>query len=437
MNTRSGKTRARLVGLLLVLALVAAACGGDDDGEGATGDGDNGDGGGEVSRTITVGVAYPDLETFADINPAYSIGDPEEQAQAVLNAWREAGRLPVNGIDIELAIRPFDPIDDTDKLAVCQAFAEEDDVFAVMAGRIYAAGAECLADRFEIPVISQDAGPASVYERAAPYYFTLRADESRVARNFVAWADEAGLLEDRAIGLYHEVSAEEAVDALKDELTNRGYELTSEVQTGGQGVGSEQDQVAVQRFQADGVDLVIPMAGGTSSTAVMNIAEDQGYEPEYLDFDYSEHMSDVAALGRPESQQDGVRAVTTNLIGDLEDGELRPESEECLSDYEAFSGKDYPRELPASGELTNVLITCSLGEVFLEALTNATDSDEELTKDSFVEGLEAISDFPVAFWDRIAYGPDDHSGAETQRQVVFDSECGCWLPDGDFEAFPV
>lgn len=425
------------MGLLLVLALVAAACGGDDDDGAAAGGGDGDGGGGEVSRTITVGVAYPDLETFAELNPAYSIGDPEEQAQALLDAWREAGRLPVNGVDIELAIRAFDPVDDTDKLAVCQAFAEEDDVFAVMAGRIYAAGAECLADRFEIPVISQAPGPASVYDRAAPYYFTLRANESLVARNFVAWADEAGHLEGRSIGLYHEARAEEAVEALRDELTSRGYELTSDVQTGGQGVGSEQDQVAIQRFQADGVDLVIPMVGGTSTTAVMSIADEQGYEPDYLDFDYSEHMSDTAALGRPESQQGGVRAVSTNLVGDLEDGELVPEAEECLSDYEGFSGKEFPREVPSSSELTNVLITCSLGEVFLEALTNATDSADELTKDTFVEGLEAISDLPVAYWDTIGFGPDDHGGAETQRPVVFDADCGCWLPDGEFEAFPV
>ena len=41
-----------------------------------------------VERTITVGLAYPDVSAFATLNKKFSIGDPEQQAAAVLDGWR-------------------------------------------------------------------------------------------------------------------------------------------------------------------------------------------------------------------------------------------------------------------------------------------------------------------------------------------------------------
>ncbi len=75
---------------------------------------------------------------------------------AVLEGWRQDGTLPVNGVDIELVSQSFDALDGETKLAACQKFGTEDEIFAVLGGRIFTEGAECLATRFQIPVIDTD-----------------------------------------------------------------------------------------------------------------------------------------------------------------------------------------------------------------------------------------------------------------------------------------
>lgn len=421
-----------------------AACGDDDDEGSSTtteapsdsgGDETTTTGGGETEEpeTLRLGLVYADLTAFAAVNPAYDTGDNEAQALALVDAWETQGLLP-EGVDVELVIRSFDPTDDTTKTAVCQQLAEEDEVFAVLAHRTYAAGSECLAERFGIPTISADAVAASVFDRTAPNLFTMRSDESTTARNFVAYADEEGLLEGETIGLFHDTASAEAVDALREELTERGYEIASEVETGGQGIGSDQDQIAAQRFQADGVTAVIPMIGGTTLTNFMTFADQQGYEPTYLDFDFSEHMVDAAIAGRPASQIDGIVAISQNRVGDFaEGGTVAPETQECLDNYESFAGEAADDSSPESAELNNILIMCSLGSVFLEGLANA----EEITPEGLVAGLETIDGLATANWDSITFTADDHSGSNTFRPVTVGGECSCYAADGDYQEFSI
>lgn len=424
----------RVLALLLVLVLVAAGCDDDDDDGGGTAPPADGDGE-DTEQTIKLGVAWADLTPFIEINPAFDTGDNEQQIQSVVEAWRQDGLLPVNGVDVELVMRSFNPIDDTDKQAVCQAFAQEDEVDVVLAGRVFGAGAECLGDRFDIPVISSDNAQASVYERV-PRLFTLRVDESATARDFVIWADGEGLFDDHTIGLFWDVGSEPAVEALKAELSDAGHEIASEVETGGQGIGSEQDQVAVERFRTDGVDLALMMVGGTNVTNFMTAAEEQGFRPDYLDWDFSEHMSDTASAGRPPEQVDGMRGLALSRIGDFATENVAPESEECIANYEEFSGETLARTGAQTSEQSNILIFCSLGQVFMEALTAASE-EGEVTPESFVEALEGIEDLPTAYYENITYGPDDHGGAESHRPVSFDAECFCWTPDGDYEPLAV
>ena len=60
----------------------------------------------------------------------------------------------------------FDSLDPDSKLAACQKFGTEDEVFAVLGGRIFTEGAECMATRFQTPVIDTDQAPAATIEAA-------------------------------------------------------------------------------------------------------------------------------------------------------------------------------------------------------------------------------------------------------------------------------
>ncbi|HMG41353.1 MAG TPA: hypothetical protein VK611_08485 [Acidimicrobiales bacterium] len=427
-RARRGLAAGTAVGLL-ILGLVA--CGDDDEGTADDSSTTVGDTGGGEPETLRIGLVYADLSQFAAINPAYDTGDNEAQALAIADAWQSQGLLP-EGVEVELVVRSFDPTDDTTKAAVCQQLAEEDEVFAVLAHRTFTVGAECLAERFQIPTISADAAAVSVYDRTSPYLFTVRSDESTTARNFVAYADEEGQFEDQTIGLFYDTANIEAVDALRDELASRGYEIASEIETGGQGVGSDQDQVAVQRFEADGVTAVIPMIGGTTLTNFMTFADEQSYRPAYLDFDFSEHMVDAAVAGRPPAQIEGLTATSQNRVGDFtEGGEVSPETQACLDNYEDFAGEAPDTAVPESAELNNILGMCSLGEVLLAGLSNA----DEITPEGLVAGLENIQGLATANWDSISFSADDHSGSNTFRPVSIGADCSCYQVEGDYQEF--
>ena len=83
---------------------------------------------------------------------------------AVIEGWRQDGTLPINGVDIELVSQSFGALDPETKLAACQKFGAEDEVFAVLGGRIFTEGAECMATRFQTPVIDTDQASAAIME---------------------------------------------------------------------------------------------------------------------------------------------------------------------------------------------------------------------------------------------------------------------------------
>ncbi len=413
------------------LAFTAAACGDDDDTGGGTTT--TGDGGGEA-QTIVVGHAYADLAAFADINPAFAIGDPEEQAQAVLEHIQTEGLLP-EGVEIQLVQRAFDSLDRDDQAATCQAFADEDQVDVLLIGRLGNDVLECSAGRNGIPSISVDSPPAALLESAAPNAFSIRADESRVARNFIAWADAEGLLEGKTIGVYYDVRSGEAFEALREELQTRGFSVNSAVESNFVGVGSDQDTIAVQRFQTDGVDLALMMTGSTSVGNFQNFAQEQGYTPEYIDFEYGSHMSDIATLALSAEQYDGTRAVTSSRLGETAD--LGEAAQTCVEAWESFSGNDYPTEQPETGEMSNVLMTCDLFNTLVAALDNMADAGESFSPEAFVAGMEGIEDLELSYWDRVTFASDQHAGAHTQREVSFSADCQCFTTEGDFEDYEI
>ncbi len=394
-------------------------------------------GGGEVEQTITVGFAWADLSAFVAVNEAFGTGDPEEQILAVAQALHDNGDLPVNGVDVEFVTGSFSAIAAEERLTVCQQFGQEDQVFAALGGRDFAEGAECLASRFNVPTIGVNQAAEAAYDQAGPNFFTVKPNETRILTSFAQWGIDNGYFEGKTLGLYWESQASAAVEAMKEVLSGAGITITSEVESTGAGeVGAQQDALAAQRFQADGVDLVIPVVGSSSIINFTAAATEQGYTPGYLEMDWASHLSDVATAAYAPGQYADVPALASVRAGDLSAG-LEAEAEECLSNFEAFSGKTIERTSPEqSGEFTNILITCDLANLMVEALRIATEGGEELTQESYRAAIEQIDGFSGAYWDSIGYSADDHSGADTGREVRWNPDCPCWEPEGEFEPLP-
>ncbi len=376
-----------------------------------------------VERTITIGVAYPDVSAFATLNKKFSIGDPEQQATAVLDGWRRDGLLPVNGTDIELVFRKYSIINTSDKLGVCTGFAQDDEVFAVVSGRDFTVGAECLASRFDIPTIDLMGASPSVYERA-PRLFTIRPNEAEVLRAYVQWADSQGLFDGATVGVFWDTRSEEAVEAFKEAMAAAGHEVAVEVASDGEGIGSPQDQISVERFLAAGVDAAVLLVGTSSVSNFMHFAQSQNYRPAYRSMEWASHIGDVASGSLPQEQYDGTLAMTVSRVGEIAAGmEPNAKTEACISNYERFSGADIARTSPETAEWAQILYTCDLMSVLLAGLQGAGD---DLTQESLVASLEGLQGFPLAAWGDLTYGPGNHAGVQQFRTVEWSAGCLCW-----------
>ena len=379
------------------------------------------------AQIVRIGVAFPDLAAFAVLNKEFGIGDPEAQALAVVDQWVREGLLP-EGIGVELVFGKYNIISNSAKLGVCTAFAQDSDVFAAVGSVSFTVGAECLATRFQIPVIDTDGAPPSLYQRGTPWFFTLRADHGKHLRSYAQWAIDSGLF-DGNVGIYYETRLDEGVDEMREQVAAAGLEIASETATSGEGVGSPEDPIAVQRFIADDVDVALPLVGGSSLAGVLGFAESQGYRPLYLSTDYGEQTADVQAKSLPAEQYDGVLAMTMKRAGEIAAGMVNEEAEACLSNYERYSGEDIERRAPESGEYASILRTCDLLSLVLAGLHGAAD---DLTRENFVAALENAGDFTPAGVAPGSFSPTDHSLVDQYRAIQWNAGCPCWTAVSDF-----
>ncbi|MEQ1874420.1 MAG: ABC transporter substrate-binding protein, partial [Ilumatobacteraceae bacterium] len=332
------------VAVIALLASIVPACGGDDKPEAGNTTATStvatsADGGSstvatdpaEVRQTLKIGFAYQDVGAFAVLNDKFSIGEVELQAAAVIEAWRRDGMLPLNGVDLEFVYAEFNHLSPEDQLGVCTRFAQDEEVFAVISSRDFPIGAKCLTERYGIPVIDSSGLTRSDYELGAPWLFTVRADQSQVMEFFVKWADANGAFDGKSIGLYWDTRSEEAHDAFVAALAEIGVEIASDLPSDGEGIGSPQDQIVVQRFMADGADLAILMVGSSSVTNFLASAEQQGYSPSLLFPEWANQLTDVSTQAFPQSLMDGVQAMTMSRVGEVAAGfDLNPQAVTCV-----------------------------------------------------------------------------------------------------------
>lgn len=383
---------------------------------------------------VRIGVTIPDLSSVGHISDTYDLGDPEEQMESILDGWRREGSLPVHGRDVEFVYRTYDIFSAEAKIAACKELIQDEKVFSVIGGQFFAEGAECVTERFDTPLVTQNGTTVDVYERADPYYFTLKPAYADLFRNFIAWADRNGHLADKTIGLYYQQDAASDVETgIKQELERRGYTIEEELVSEGAGTGSAQDQVAVQRFRQAGVDLVIPAVGGSNVGNFTQLAQSQGYHPDYIDTDFETHTNDTTTELYQPNQWDGVLAMTTGRVGEVAAGMTLPApATSCVANYERYSGKQVGHESPENAEYENLLMSCDLAEVTLAGIQGA---GRPLGHRTMIQGLDGIRGKRMARHGDLSYAPGQHWGTRNQRTIQWSRDCGCWNAHGKFRPF--
>ena len=413
----------------------ASGGGSDPGGSGGSAAGGGSAGGSAAVRgvgdsTIKIGVAIPDIGPFAVV-PEFNLGDMRGHFEAILDRWKREGALPVHGRNIEFVYRVFSIIGDED-VASCNGFVKDDQVFMVIGIRSYEGGAECLADRFDTPVVTLEfASPQGegAYQRMHPYLFTLRASAERSAANFVQWAHEGGHLNGKKIGIYHEPDAEPTFNTVKSRLEAFGYEVAEEATTNRK-EGSANDSVAVQRFRSAGIDLVILQVSALAASNFMENANSQAYRPTYIDSDYGDHTSDAASTTHPPAQYDQTLAMTMTRVGEVATtGQLSPPGEACVSNFERYSGRTINRGPPETAEMMVMLQGCDEANIVMSSLQRV---GRNLNRATFIAGVDSLDQLVGAFHGSYQFTPQKHHGANSQRTVQWLASCECWTAKNNF-----
>ena len=138
-----------------------------------------------------------------------------------------------------------------------------------------------------------------MYQRGAPWLFTLRPDHARYYTAYGQWAIDQDVMQGQRVGLFFETKIEEGVEAMQALFDAEGIDVVSVTEVSGEESAAPRTRRSSPRFIDDDVDVVLPLVGGSSAINMYSFAESQGYRPVYLDMDYSEHTTDVRPSRTP------------------------------------------------------------------------------------------------------------------------------------------
>jgi ABC-type branched-subunit amino acid transport system substrate-binding protein len=376
---------------------------------------------------IRIGVGVPSLGALAALGPNYDFGDPRAHMAALLAAWKRAGLVPVNGHDVEFVYRTYSIVSADEQKAACAGWVKDDRVFAVFALQYFFADA-CPAVQHDVPFVTASDYEQSLMDRGAPYLFTLSSTTDRILRNWAHWADGAGLLRGKRIGLYYR-GTNTAVPALKQELAKLGATVVEEVTTDNDATGSAQEGIAVQRFRASRVDVAWLVVSAINQTNFMQQAQAQGYRPAYLAADLFSSTTDTATGTYPPDQYEGTGAMTVTRLGEIRAG-IPPTSSArfCVDAYARASGREVVyEERPAEWYLLQQ--NCDTASVVLEGLRLAGPGP---SRDAFVAGLERLVVTNLGVYSDVSFRRGKHDGTDQQRTLRWSRRCTCWRAEGAF-----
>jgi hypothetical protein len=383
-------------------------------------------------RPIRLGVGLPDIGAVAALGPGYDQGDPHAHVESILAQLRAEGRLPIHGRDIEPVYRTYNILSAESQRSACEGFAQDDDVFAVVAISNFDVGYECVTEEYGIPLLTSNGVTDELYA-STPNMISLQMSLERHLRNFVEWADRRGFLDGRRIGVYYGTDPTEARMARQNvlgPLMDRGHTVAAEVQTSESTTGGPTDSVAVQRFRANQVEVAILLVSPIAKTNFMTQANTQGYRPTYLENDLASSTTTTATSTYPAQHFDGSRGFTGLRFGEAAAGLAEPAPARwCREAVGRHSGRVLDREA-REAEFIASNRACDAFTILLDGLASA---GPDLSANRFLGALSGLERREMGIHGDIGYQPGRQHGTETWRELVWRAGCTCWVAEGRFQ----
>ena len=385
---------------------------------------------GVTEEEILVGLLLLDVAQLGDIGVGLPGIDPETQRegwQAFVDEVNEAGGI--NGRRIEPVYRSYDPLDQDSGRAACLYLTQDREVFAVMdSGGLVGGNVRCITDENDTTMLTTGSQGVldELYEAAPERLFGLLQRSTRLIDNLAVELDSLGVLDGATPGILVTEDDAHMARRLEDRLAERGHEVAyTGVLAQEYSQGTSQISLEVQQMRANGVDAVIKLVHIIYGTQFVQLADGQGYHPQYLASDWRNASIDVHAEGMPDSY-DGTLAITAWRTNEGRAG--LPEAGDaaaCRETYEHATGNGLERDSDDYGLYVGM---CSLVDVFRRG---ASGAGPQLTRDAYAASMRELSDVPLGMFVGGSFSAGKSDAADYVRTVRWDSDCRCHLPIDD------
>jgi ABC-type branched-subunit amino acid transport system substrate-binding protein len=396
---------------------------------------------GVTNDTVRIGVIA--LSSFQNLgsNLGFTVADKGDIRAQIrdLAAWINSNG-GIAGRNIEPIIRIYTQEEASPgaEAQICNAFADDDQVFAVMLyGQIHESTRECYASK---RVLMIDPTPfvfdEVLYQQLSPYLWsTSYPNYSRVARTLphaLAGTDFFQPMASRSesdvkVGVLHwdTPSARRVLQRdLAPALEAVGQQVDSSYGVNGSSIATIQNGLsnAITRFRQAGVNRVMFIGGSPLAPFFFSTAESNSYRPRYGITSLDNPRHSASERGNPAQMRDAI-GIGFNLDTDVPDEQVplgATERERLCLEVLASKGHNHERRENANYSLA----VCESFLLLQDAGRTITDG---LTVPVWAAHAEALgTSFKPVMWYDAEFGPGNHDGTATYRLIKHDTGCECF-----------
>jgi len=394
---------------------------------------------GVTPDAIHVGIPLIDFagldDTFGlDLNTA----DAQPAWEAAIAELNERGGIL--GREVVPTFALYLPVAVTDIDRICLELTEDTETFVVMGGLRPQEGALCFTAAHETPFFSTFGMPGEVIEASVAPVIALELRADRALTGLVRALDQNGVLDEHTLGIMAHAGNDATIEAIQAELASLGRPeavvAVNDAIESDQVAYEQNNQIIVERFKADGVNLVIPI-GATPAAAYFSFDEN-GAEDIVLASNNGQ-MTNATLLEEADvdpARREGSYFLGTRAFSDLVDQGHQP-TIDCIENYETRTGVEAnvrPEENPETPSNIGAIMRSCQAIAILEAA--AVEAGADLTNESLEAGLLTIVDFDMAGSDPGSIRTDKRDFPDVVFLKEYEVGSGLWIDTGDPVALP-
>jgi ABC-type branched-subunit amino acid transport system substrate-binding protein len=384
---------------------------------------------GLTDDTIVVSFVGIDFGRLTSLGIAPDLGDQEKTVPAIVDDLNERGGIA--GRKVELHVDMIRDVTDPDAArAACLAATDEDKPFVVLLAPAVAIDtARCTAAEKGVLTLSHTGWDDDLYREAKGRLFSLGSQTSIGSRRlWKAWAqqaDEAGELDGKTVGVVvadtpGALIKETMEQSLLPELKRLGHDAkTVVVLPCPEGsVTCDQQQAAVQRLKADGVDYVFMGASTLAGANLVSAAAAAGYRPGWAAMGNEVTETVAKFFDGSKDEWDGAFGVGGIFLPDL----TTPASKRCNQVVADRVGERYEY---GSDAYAFTGISCILLDVLKDALDGVHGDLDQAKAIAAVEGLGEV---PATVGPSGTLRKDKHDAGDYVMLSRYSAKAGKFVP---------